>query len=455
MKIRFDWSQIYVDLVSDSARPQKSAFAAARQIEHDIFKEGWPAGEIFGAQSDLISRYGFSRATLREAVRLLEDRQVARMRRGPGGGLVVLPVCGGVIAPPVAEYFRKIGVTKLQLQQARAALAIVAAYRQSLTEGEAAVAAFRNEFRGRLAGPGAGLLSAGASACSAVRTVGSDPVTDLFAACLDALENRMFTQDGTNDGRARVDGAHGVERLMKGGRAHELAHKLALELPPARADAARRVSTEDQLCERHNVGRDVLRQAIRVLESRGLIDCRRGRTHGVHAGPSDTAAYVELVVGYFSSIRLRWEDFFPVACIISRIVRLVVAAESTRAQRQALLRRLDCARSWADAPTLITRQLQAEWSCVANPILIFMERCSTAYYARASAAVWTSFDDSELHRLHEQVSYMEAVARGNLVQADSIVESVCAHVSMLRSVDARSVSRGTFKGHERYAGILQ
>ena len=32
---------------------------------------------------------------------------------------------------------------------------------------------------------------------------------------------------------------------------------------------------------------------------------------------------------------------------------------------------------WTDAPTLVTAQLQAEWSCLANPILIFMEKCST------------------------------------------------------------------------------
>jgi DNA-binding FadR family transcriptional regulator len=34
-------------------------------------------------------RYGVSRSILREAVRLLEYHSIARMRRGPGGGLVV------------------------------------------------------------------------------------------------------------------------------------------------------------------------------------------------------------------------------------------------------------------------------------------------------------------------------------------------------------------------------
>jgi hypothetical protein len=100
-----------------------------------------------------------------------------------------------------------------------------------------------------------------------------------------------------------------------------------------------------------------------------------------------------------------------------------------------LLRRLDSPASWSDAPTLVTAQLQAEWSCLANPILIFMEKCSTAYYARASASVWKSFDGAQLHGLPQQLSYMEAIARGRLIEADSTVERLCEQVSILRGVD--------------------
>jgi DNA-binding FadR family transcriptional regulator len=455
MQIRFDWSKIYDDLVSQSTRPQKSAFAAAWQLENDIFTEGWPAGEVFGDQAALIHRYGFSRATLREAVRLLEDRHVARMRRGPGGGLVILPISGSVIAAAVADYFRAIGVTALHVQQAWAALDIVTAYRQSAEEGAAALDAFTREFRGKLTdGPGAGLLGTGAGAFhSPMRAVGGDLVTDLFTACLRAFENGIAVDVGTDDGQTPRAGARCAELLINRGRAHELARTLAMELPRAQADGVQPVSTEDQLCERYKVGREVLRQAIRILESRGLIDCKRGRTHGVQARPTDVAAFVELVVAYFSAARLKLADFFPVACIVSRIVRMVVAAESTRAQRQELLRRLDSAASWRDAPTLVTAQLQAEWACVANPVLIFMERCSTAYYARASASVWTSFDGSQLQGLPQQLSYMDAVARGRLIEADCSVERLCEQISVLRHGETSQVGGRTFRGEVRHSGV--
>jgi DNA-binding FadR family transcriptional regulator len=431
MQIRFDWSKIYDDLVSQSARPRKNAFAAAWQLENDIFHEGAPAGTVFADQAALIDRYGFSRATLREAVRLLEDRQIARMRRGPGGGLVIMPISGDSVAAAVADYLRDIGVTAQQVQQARAALDIVTAYRQSVAEGTAALAAFTREFRGKLSdGPGAGLLGNGVTGFrSPVRRVAADSVTELFSAALSAFESGI-TRGDTEDRPASVVG---------GSRAHALARVLAQQLARAEGDGSLRVSTEDQLCERYGVGKEVVRQAIRVLESRGLIDCKRGRTHGVQARPIDAAACVELVVAYFSAARLKLRDFLPIASIVSRVVRMVVAAESTRVQRQELLRRLDSAANWRDAPTLVTAQLQAEWSCLANPILIFMEKCSTAYYARASSSVWTSFDGAELHGLQQQLSYMEAIARGRLIEADSTVERLCRQVSVLRGLEPSGI----------------
>jgi DNA-binding FadR family transcriptional regulator len=267
-------------------------------------------------------------------------------------------------------------------------------------------------------------------------------VTDLFAACLHAFENRITLGSSNQDGQATVLAERRAELLINRTRAHELARTLALDLPRAEVGGVQQVSTEDRLCERYKVGREVLRQAIRVLESRGLIDCKRGRTHGVQARPTDAAAFVELVVAYFSAARLKLADFSSVASIVSRVVRMVVAAESTRTQRQELLRRLDSPACWSDAPTLVTAQLQAEWSCVANPILIFMEKCSTAYYARASATVWTSFNGSELQGLPQQLSYMEAVARGRLIEADSTVERLCAQVSRLRGMDTSRLDAG-------------
>jgi DNA-binding FadR family transcriptional regulator len=61
----------------------------AERIRVDIANDSAAVGDLVGSEADLRERYGVSRQVLREAVRLLEHHGVAKMRRGPGGGLVV------------------------------------------------------------------------------------------------------------------------------------------------------------------------------------------------------------------------------------------------------------------------------------------------------------------------------------------------------------------------------
>ncbi|MFF0818206.1 FadR/GntR family transcriptional regulator [Rhodococcus sp. NPDC003318] len=71
-------------------RERKLAGPVAGRIRDDIFREGRSVGEVLGSESYFVSRYGVSRSVFRESVRILEHYSVARMRPGPGGGLVVL-----------------------------------------------------------------------------------------------------------------------------------------------------------------------------------------------------------------------------------------------------------------------------------------------------------------------------------------------------------------------------
>ena len=70
-------------------RADKRASMIARQIEAEIVRRGWAIGESLGSEQALQQRFCVSRSVLREAVRLVEHHQVARMRRGPNGGLLI------------------------------------------------------------------------------------------------------------------------------------------------------------------------------------------------------------------------------------------------------------------------------------------------------------------------------------------------------------------------------
>ena len=70
---------------------EKLASVIAREIEEHVVALGWPIGHKLGREPELIKRYHCSRQVIREAIRLLEFHGVARMRTGPGGGLIVTP----------------------------------------------------------------------------------------------------------------------------------------------------------------------------------------------------------------------------------------------------------------------------------------------------------------------------------------------------------------------------
>lgn len=67
----------------------KTAVLLTQQILSDIKREGLKAGDMIPRERDLMERYGVGRATVREALRLLEFQGVVRLKPGAGGGPVL------------------------------------------------------------------------------------------------------------------------------------------------------------------------------------------------------------------------------------------------------------------------------------------------------------------------------------------------------------------------------
>src|ERR1700739_464923 len=105
----------------------KLASTIARDIEADIVRRGWPIGESLGSEHALQQRFCVSRSVLREAVRLVEHHQVARMRRGPNGGLLICEPDAGPATRAVVIYLEYLGTTLAALLMARVVLEPLAA----------------------------------------------------------------------------------------------------------------------------------------------------------------------------------------------------------------------------------------------------------------------------------------------------------------------------------------
>jgi DNA-binding FadR family transcriptional regulator len=68
---------------------EKLADTVARRIRDDIAALGWPSGQKFGEESELLQRYGVSRWVFRQAIRTLEAHAILRTKRGQNGGLII------------------------------------------------------------------------------------------------------------------------------------------------------------------------------------------------------------------------------------------------------------------------------------------------------------------------------------------------------------------------------
>src|SRR5690349_7060658 len=88
-----------------------------------------------------------------------------------------------------------------------------------------------------------------------------------------------------------------------GTRAAAIARCLAEEIQETRS-AGTRLGSEWDLCERFGVSRLTLRQAVRLLQDSGLVECRRGRGNGLLIRDRRASGSIRLVLAYLIGERL-------------------------------------------------------------------------------------------------------------------------------------------------------
>jgi DNA-binding FadR family transcriptional regulator len=99
----------------------------AREIVHDIASRGLKPGAMLPPESLMLKQYRIGRASLREALRILEIYGMIVIRPGLGGGPVVAPLGSVDFGRTATFYFHVTGGTLRELMQARLLLEPVSA----------------------------------------------------------------------------------------------------------------------------------------------------------------------------------------------------------------------------------------------------------------------------------------------------------------------------------------
>lgn len=102
----------------DAARGTSRTLSArlARFMLNQIRHRRWPVGQKLGTEPELLARYGVSRATFRQAVRLLEEYSAVEMRRGPKGGLLIASPTASAVNQHAVDLLRTRGATVDQVR---------------------------------------------------------------------------------------------------------------------------------------------------------------------------------------------------------------------------------------------------------------------------------------------------------------------------------------------------
>jgi DNA-binding FadR family transcriptional regulator len=409
MELRFDWPKIYASVVQVPAS-EKRAPSIARLIERDIRQRFAVAGTLFGTVPEICERFDVGRETLLQAVCLLEDRGVARMRRGPRGGLMVLREPSGDPTLPLVQHLRMREVSRQQIDEALAVIALLHDYERHARFER--TDAFDVRYQA--------LLDAGASPAAGAGAVDLPPTSCLnrtlrpFAEALELL--------GRQDSAEPCAVAAG--RLTLGLSTHTrglvslVAEAIAGELANGLRRPGEKLGNEIDLADRMGVSRQVLRQALRLLEGRGLLACQRGRGRGIVGTGDHAPAIIEVLVDHYDAEQLHEAEFRPLLTMLDRVNRALVASKVSP-DDFAAIERVMTNRRWNDPSSYLDR-MHMEWALLDNPALSLLEQALSAYRTRrAGTGVFMTVGDTEglQHSMHE---HLAALKSRNLAGADRL-----------------------------------
>lgn len=326
------------------------ATTVARQIVGEVIERGWPVGEVFGSETDLIERYGVSRAVLREAVRLMENQQVAHMRRGPGGGLVVTEPSVDAIIDAAVLYLHRVNARLDEVFEARLVLEEIVTEIAPSRLDEADVTKLRQLVENEESGD----VKDHRALHTLLASLTRNPALELFVDILNrvpvlyfrdpsALTATTFSESQYAHSRiamAVIAGDAGLARhrmrkhleaeadflrrrrsshqllpdtITVGGgvstkRAEDVARAvlqdvIADDLPPGHL-----LGSETELIARYGVSRAVFREAVRLLEHHHIAAMRRGPGGGMFVAAPSVDAVTDVVAVYLARRGLKVAD---------------------------------------------------------------------------------------------------------------------------------------------------
>ena len=215
----------------------KKGEVVALDLSRFILSERLQPGQFVGTERELMEREGVSRALLREAVRLLEHQQIARMKRGPGGGLFVMAPGPDAVYEMAAICLARRTTPRADVEACRVTVeAATAALATERWDQESAAGMEEALSRGEFASD-ADWASAGDEFHAAIAGATRNKVLSLVVLVLIRLSQRLHPDGsaprGRKRARAEADVAHqDIARALESRRADVVRELVRQHLGP-------------------------------------------------------------------------------------------------------------------------------------------------------------------------------------------------------------------------------
>ncbi|HVX16524.1 MAG TPA: FCD domain-containing protein [Acidimicrobiales bacterium] len=359
------------------AADAKRSAQVADQIIEDVMALGWPVGTFLGTEAELLERYSVSRAVFREAVRLIEHQQVARTRRGPGGGLRITEPTTDAVVEAVVLYLHRVDARLDEVVEARLVLEELATRLACERADEPERAALRDIARHTQTdlsdARGLHLLLARASKNLALelfvgvldetanlystnwKAVGKGVTTDtahahariaeaVLAGEPDLASRRMRKHleaeaaylRRRRSTRQQLPTAAVLSEMTNGKRAEATARRITHELVTAKLQPGELVGAESDLMVRTGVSRAVLREAVRLLEHHGVARMRRGPGGGLFVAEPNPFAVTDVAAIYLARHGMQLDDLSELRTAVEASLAEMAATRAGDGKVEAL-----------------------------------------------------------------------------------------------------------------------
>jgi DNA-binding FadR family transcriptional regulator len=388
---------LYGHLAYDVEDEPKRAAEIARVIECRAWQSSWSAGSVVATEAELRVSLNAGHESLRQALRVLEARGACCLRRGAGGGLVMMPRPTAESAlHSLSRYLRLAGVPAGELREALEDLDWMErnrVCRSSSSGGRDIVGEER---------PG------GRASLSSNR---------VMAFCAKALLMALGER-GSGDqptGAAVAPRSRCAEDISHAGRKKktcaslQLADRISEDLQSAVPDRPVFLGTQDDLCSRYGVSPATLRQALSILEAEGVCGVKRGREGGVYSCTPRPGPAIDMAVRFMA--RREWRrDLLDFTFEIGVVTASVAALRWTVGDAIPRIRNVD--------PIMESVMLwRSLWKAMRNrPLEIIARSVVASALHFFGVSTLTDLDSRRLGQLSRNI--IDAVSRNEVLAAE-------------------------------------